>query len=171
MKGMKKIILIPLLLSVFLLSGCMIHFNFNGNDTSKPEIQSENTQNANTTIKNMSIYIPERFEKNENNSALYSYYDSELGESLNIYVSVRYFDTIEEEIKDIYSSVDATTEYKTYSGYDIAVTEYKDYNKSGFNLFHKTYDFFVDDKIYEVTFASPFGTFSDDEIIKTISFK
>lgn len=167
MRGMKKIILIPLLLSVFLLSGCMIHFDTNGNDTPKPEIQSESTQNSNTTIENMNIYIPERFESQGNNS----YYDSEKAESLNIYVSVRYFDNIEEEIKDIYSSVDATTEYKTYSGYDVAVTEYKDYNKSGFNLFHKTYDFFVDDKIYEVTFASPFGTFSDNEIIKTISFK
>ena len=167
MRGMKKLILIPLLLSVFLLSGCMIHFNFNGNNTSKPEIQSENTQNENTTIENMNIYIPERFESQGNNS----YYDSEKDESLTIYVGNRYFDTIEEEIKDIYSSVDATTEYKTYLSYDVAVTEYKDYNKPGFNLFHKTYDFFVDDKIYEVTFANPFGTFSDDEIIKTITFK
>ena len=165
MKSIKKLI-IPLLLLVFLLSGCMIHFDTNGNDTPKPEIQSESAQNSNTTIENMNIYIPERFESKWNNS----YYDSEKAESLNIYISVRYFDTIEEEIKDIYSSVDATTEYKTYSGYDIAVTEYKDYNKSGFNLFHKSYDFFVDDKIYEVTFASPFGTFSDKEIINTISF-
>ena len=66
MRGMKTIILIPLLLSVFLLSGCTIHFN--GNDTSKPEIQSESTQDSNTIIEDMTINIPTRFEEKAENS-------------------------------------------------------------------------------------------------------
>ena len=169
MRGMKKLILISLLLSVFLLSGCMIHFNFNNNDTSKSEIQSESTQDSNTTIENMTINIPTRFEEKAENS----YYDSNSQESLNIYVSERYFDSIEKEVEDIFNYVDASnvnTTYEKLNGYDVAITEWDGYNKNGWKLKHRTYDFFVDNKIYEITFANAEGNYSDKEIINTISF-
>ena len=163
MKSIKKLI-IPLIFIVCLLSACSTH-NIIQDSTNKNNTTTEN----NITVENMTINIPARFEEKAENS----YYDSNSQESLNIYVSERYFDSIEKEVEDIFNYVDASnvnTTYEKLNGYDVAITEWDGYNKNGWKLKHRTYDFFVDNKIYEITFANAEGNYSDKEIINTISF-
>lgn len=163
MKSIKKLI-IPLIFIACLLSACSTH-NIIQDSTDKNNTTTEN----NIIVENMTINIPTRFEEKAENS----YYDSNSQESLNIYVSERYFDSIEKEVEDIFNYVDASnvnTTYEKLNGYDVAITEWDGYNKNGWELKHRTYDFFVDNKIYEITFANAEGNYSDKEIINTISF-
>ena len=119
----------------------------------------------NVTFNSESLYIPEDFEKEENNS----YYNKNTGETIVLVKVDREYDSIEEEISSIYGK-NSDTKYIKIDGYSATKTKWNGYNAAGWMTYHVSYDIVKDDEIYDITFASPLNSFSDDTIIPTIKF-
>jgi hypothetical protein len=101
-----------------------------------------------------------------------AYFNRDLVETIVLYKDTPLFDNekiCEEEIKDIYETLD-DTKFKTINGTYMAVTKWSATNDNGLPIQHITYDFIYKGEIYEITFANPVSEYSDKEVMETLLF-
>lgn len=153
---MKKIIIVCLtVLMVLSLCGC---------SKTEEEPKDDGTKQITVTLKDMTMVLPVGFVEMKEGSFFYE----DIGQTVNIYCGERVFDTIEEEVADIYPEGETT--YTEVCGYETAVTQWSKMNDLGIAMHYRAYAIFKDNDIYEITFVYPLEECVDTEVIGNLTF-